>query len=90
MGILRTCKQQNLVVVSIVLIWCQWSSRLLWRHKTDLEEMGNENIGAKTAWRHITDLQKQVDSEKMSWLLLNLLEMLENLWVINTAENLWC
>lgn len=52
--------------------------------------MGNENIGTKTAWRHITDLQKQVDSEKMSWLLLNLLEMLENLWVINTAENLWC
>lgn len=36
-------------------------------------------------------LQKQVISGNTNWLPLNLLlELLENLWGINTAENLWC
>lgn len=36
-------------------------------------------------------LQKQVESGKTSWLpLALLLELLENLWGINTAGNLWC
>lgn len=89
-------KHHNLVVVSMTPIWCQQSSRLLYFGGITLvlktREMDTRVLKLPGGTSQITcSVQKHVETGKTSWLPLDLLlELLENLWGINTAGNLWC